>query len=291
MAGYFPSSQSVIRVGTGDWQVLATSVTVPRWAVVVAAVLVGLMIGSFLNVVIYRTPRHLSVVRPPSFCPHCGTPVRPLDNIPVVSWLALHGRCRFCSAPISARYPLVEAGTGTLFALVAAAAGPHWSVVGLCVAAASLCACAAMELDGQEPPPRVPEVGAALSVAALAAAAGVDRHWAHFIGAVIGVALSVALVPLLGWAADRAGRGGVGRGWVLLPAGAVLGWCGTVGAASGAGVLCLVLVVLLARRRGDGAVDAPSRRRWFELAGPAVATALAAGVAMVAAVGAGVGLG
>ncbi len=72
----------------------------------------GLLVGSFLNVVIYRLPRGESLVRPASRCPECETPIKPYDNIPVVSWLFLRGRCRNCGATISARYPLVEGLTG-----------------------------------------------------------------------------------------------------------------------------------------------------------------------------------
>jgi leader peptidase (prepilin peptidase) / N-methyltransferase len=79
----------------------------------------GLVIGSFLNVVIYRVPRKESIVRPPSHCPNCGTELAVRDNVPVVSWLLLRGRCRTCANPISARYPLVELGCGILFALLA----------------------------------------------------------------------------------------------------------------------------------------------------------------------------
>jgi leader peptidase (prepilin peptidase) / N-methyltransferase len=82
------------------------------------AVLAGLVIGSFLNVVAYRLPRKESLLRPASRCPSCGTPIKPYDNVPVVSWLILRGRCRHCGEPISARYPLVEAATGLLFGLV-----------------------------------------------------------------------------------------------------------------------------------------------------------------------------
>jgi len=78
----------------------------------------GAVIGSFLNVVIWRLPRGESVVSPPSACPSCGAPVKPYDNVPVVSWLVLRGRCRSCGEPISARYPLVEALTAVLMALV-----------------------------------------------------------------------------------------------------------------------------------------------------------------------------
>ncbi|GAA1941601.1 A24 family peptidase [Agromyces allii] len=87
----------------------------------VAAVgVLGLAIGSFLNVVVYRVPAGKSVVAPPSACPECGSEIRPRDNVPVLSWLVLRGRCRDCSAPISARYPLVELFTGVAFACIAA---------------------------------------------------------------------------------------------------------------------------------------------------------------------------
>ena len=81
------------------------------------AAVVGAIVGSFLNVVAYRLPRGESLSHPPSRCPQCGTPIKPYDNVPVLSWLVLRGRCRACGAPISARYPLVEAVTGLLCAL------------------------------------------------------------------------------------------------------------------------------------------------------------------------------
>jgi leader peptidase (prepilin peptidase) / N-methyltransferase len=79
----------------------------------------GAMIGSFLNVVVWRVPRGESLSHPASHCPHCDHPIRPWDNIPVVSWLVLRARCRDCGAPISSRYPLVELGTALFFAAVA----------------------------------------------------------------------------------------------------------------------------------------------------------------------------
>jgi leader peptidase (prepilin peptidase)/N-methyltransferase len=88
------------------------------------AAIVGAIFGSFLNVVAYRLPRGESLSRPRSRCPQCQTPIRPYDNVPVLSWLALRGRCRSCRAPISARYPLVEAMSGLLCALVVIAKGP-----------------------------------------------------------------------------------------------------------------------------------------------------------------------
>lgn len=74
----------------------------------------GTVLGSFLNVVIYRLPRGQSIVRPRSRCPHCGTTIKPADNIPLLSFLVLRGRCRACRAPIGWRYPLVEAAAGAL---------------------------------------------------------------------------------------------------------------------------------------------------------------------------------
>ena len=81
----------------------------------------GMLIGSFLNVVVHRVPAGRSVVAPPSACGSCGARIRWYDNVPVLSWLLLRGRCRDCSAAISVRYPLVEAGTGVAFAVVVAA--------------------------------------------------------------------------------------------------------------------------------------------------------------------------
>jgi leader peptidase (prepilin peptidase)/N-methyltransferase len=87
----------------------------------VLAGILGLLVGSFLNVVVWRLPRGESLVRPRSRCPSCGTAIRPWDNIPVVSWLVLRGRCRDCGARIAPRYPLVELATGVLYALVVVA--------------------------------------------------------------------------------------------------------------------------------------------------------------------------
>lgn len=88
-------------------------------ATVVVATVFGLLIGSFLNVVIHRVPAGRSIVSPPSACPACGARIRANDNIPVVSWLLLRGRCRHCGARIAWRYPLVELVTGAAFGLVA----------------------------------------------------------------------------------------------------------------------------------------------------------------------------
>lgn len=88
---------------------------------VVAAVgagVLGACVGSFLNVVMWRVPRGESVIRPASRCPRCGQALRSFDNVPIVSWLLLRGRCRSCGDPISVRYPLVESLTAVTFATV-----------------------------------------------------------------------------------------------------------------------------------------------------------------------------
>jgi leader peptidase (prepilin peptidase) / N-methyltransferase len=93
------------------------------------ACILGLIIGSFLNVCIYRVPRDLSVIFPRSFCPECGVQIRGYDNIPVLSYLLLRGRCRSCAKEIGIRYPLVEALTAILMAVVVWQYG--WTAPGL----------------------------------------------------------------------------------------------------------------------------------------------------------------
>ena len=104
----------------------------------VLAGLFGLLIGSFLNVCIYRMPRDLSVVRPRSHCPGCGHTIAWYDNVPIVSYLLLHGRCRYCSAHISVRYPIVEGATGLLFFLAVCLWGPNVEGAKYCCFAAIL---------------------------------------------------------------------------------------------------------------------------------------------------------
>lgn len=132
---------------------------------IAAAALGGLLVGSFLNVVAWRLPRGESLVAPGSRCPGCGHPVRPYDNVPVLSWLALRGRCRDCRAPISARYPLVEALCGALAAAVAVTNdGVHDIALGL-VLVTLLVPIALIDLDHRRIPNVLTLTGA---VAALA---------------------------------------------------------------------------------------------------------------------------
>src|SRR5215468_8247978 len=113
----------------------------------VICALFGLLIGSFLNVVIWRVPRHESIASPPSHCPACDTPIKPYDNIPVVSWLLLRARCRHCGAHISARYPAVELLTGALFAAMGARFSDSWVLPAYLVFTAGLIALSIIDLD------------------------------------------------------------------------------------------------------------------------------------------------
>jgi leader peptidase (prepilin peptidase) / N-methyltransferase len=97
-------------------------------AVIAGCALLGLLSGSFANVVIARVPEDASVVRPGSACPSCGAAIAPRDNVPLVSWLLLRGRCRSCGARISPRYPLVELGMAVAFALVGWRVGADWAL-------------------------------------------------------------------------------------------------------------------------------------------------------------------
>jgi leader peptidase (prepilin peptidase)/N-methyltransferase len=115
--------------------------------IVLVAILFGLVVGSFLNVVIHRVPRHESVVWPASHCPKCGESIRPLDNVPLLSYLLLRGRCRNCKEPISARYPAVEALTGLLFGAAASEFGVSLTLLPALVFISALIALAAIDLE------------------------------------------------------------------------------------------------------------------------------------------------
>lgn len=114
---------------------------------VAAALCLGLVVGSFLNVVVHRVPRGESIVRPGSRCPACGHGIGPLENVPVLSWLFLRGRCRGCAAPISLRYPLVELISGLLFAAAAWRFGPGAQAGLVMLLAAGLLAAALIDFE------------------------------------------------------------------------------------------------------------------------------------------------
>lgn len=205
----------------------------------------GLLIGSFLNVVIHRIPRDESVAFPASHCPHCGRTLRWWENVPVVSWLLLRGRCATCRAPISLRYPLVEAATAAVFALSAVEYGASVSTVFACLLGASLVAVLFVDLDHLViPDPFV--VASAVFAFGFAASSG------HALGALVGAAIAGGAFLLI-YAATR-GRG-MGLGDVKLAA--ALGLALPSPASSLALVIasfavgaCVAIPVLLAGSRG-----------------------------------------
>jgi leader peptidase (prepilin peptidase)/N-methyltransferase len=152
---------------------------VPQILLVASAAVVGLLVGSFLNVVVHRVPLGQSVARPPSACPGCGTAIRPRDNVPVFSWLLLRGRCRQCGEPISRRYPLVELGTALLFAVMALRFGLDPVLPAYLYLSAVGLALALIDLDCKRLPdvltlPSYPVALALLGAAALAGATAVS---------------------------------------------------------------------------------------------------------------------
>lgn len=147
-------------------------------AAAVLAGIGGLILGSFANVVAHRVPRRESIVRPPSACPACGTLIRARDNVPLVSWILLRGRCRQCRARISARYPIVEATTGLLFALAVLRLAPPdvpghtaWDLVAYLPALWVLVPLSAIDLEHKILPDRIVLPSAAVLVALLGLAA------------------------------------------------------------------------------------------------------------------------
>ncbi len=137
---------------------------------VAVSLVAGLVFGSFLTVVVHRVPAGESVLRPRSRCPACGTQLRAVDNVPVVSWLALRGRCRSCEARIPASYPLTELATGALFVAAALRYEDPWIVVLLAPFLGALLALSAIDLRTKKLPNRIVYPGLAISAAYLVVA-------------------------------------------------------------------------------------------------------------------------
>jgi leader peptidase (prepilin peptidase)/N-methyltransferase len=192
--------------------------------VAVLCAVVGLAIGSFLNVVIWRVPRNESLVRPRSHCPSCGHPVRPYDDVPVVSWLVLRGRCRDCSERISIRYPLVEAGTAALFAITGWHFGLSWELPAYLYLVAIGVALALIDLDVHRLPNAIVLPSYVVAPVLLTVASLGDGDWAALLRAGIGGVGLYVLYFLLRLAYPS----GMGFGDVKLAGvlGMYLGWLG-----------------------------------------------------------------
>jgi leader peptidase (prepilin peptidase)/N-methyltransferase len=190
--------------------------------VVVVCTVVGVMIGSFLTVVVDRVPRGGSIVAPPSACGSCGMRLGVLDLVPVVSWLALRGKCRRCRAPIGVEPIVVELANAVIFVLFGLHFGAAAVLPAFCILGAALVALTWIDLREQRLPREITYVAFVLGAIALAVAALVDdeprRIWTMLFGAALALAIMGAIY--LG------SRGGLGEGDVRLAPllGLYLGW-------------------------------------------------------------------
>lgn len=218
------------------------------WLLYLYGALVGLVTGSFLNVVIHRVPRGVSIVRPRSRCPYCNGPIRAADNIPVLSWLLLKGRCRRCGAPISARYPLLEALTGALFALCVARFGFTVEALVAAVFCSLLVVLAAIDLEHFLLPDRITLPGIALG--------WLLQRWLPatslleaIVGALVGAGVLILLINVWYWLRDEESMG-LGDVNMLAMIGAFLGWQGVISTLFIASLLgALAGLALIAARR------------------------------------------
>jgi leader peptidase (prepilin peptidase)/N-methyltransferase len=218
-------------------------------ATAVVVGLFGLIAGSFVNVVIHRLPRGESVAFPGSHCPVCGAPIRPYDNVPVLSWLFLRGRCRVCRAPISARYPAVELANAVLWVAVFLRA-PGWADFASGAFLCSAClALLAIDAEFRILPDRITLTGTAVGLA-LSFFSRV-RPASSFAGAAIGAG-GLWLVAFLYEKWKKVEGMGLGDVKMLGMIGALLGASGVVIAVLLASVAgSLVGLALMAARRGS----------------------------------------
>ena len=218
----------------------------------VYAAVLGLIVGSYLNVVIYRLPRGISTVLPRSRCPDCGEPVRPLDNLPVLSFLLLGGRCRACRARISWRYPLIELATAALFVACLLRFGVTFEAPAAALFSSLMLALAIIDIDHMILPDALTWPGIALGILLqplLPWARLGDGPWGALAGAVAGALLGggVLLAVWLTWYLVRREEGmGLGDVKMLAVIGAFLGWKGVlvalfIAALSGATVGLLLM--------------------------------------------------
>lgn len=204
----------------------------------------GLCFGSFLNVVIHRLPRGQSIVAPPSACPACGHRIRPFDNVPVLSWFVLAGRCRDCRTAIPWRYPAVELAAGLLVVALAAQLGPRAALLPALLFALALLAVALIDWDHRIIPDEISLGGTVVGLFAR----GVT--FPGVLEGLVGALVGGGALWLVATAYRRAtGIDGLGGGDVKLAAmiGAFLGWPGvflTIFGAAAAGSLAGGLLVL-----------------------------------------------
>jgi len=174
-------------------------------AFVALAAVFGALVGSFLNVVIHRLPRGESIVHPGSRCPSCGHAIKPWNNVPVFAWIWLRGRCRECQAPISARYPFVEALTAVLFAMVAQRFGATPMALVWMAFGAALLAAGAIDFDHRIIPDEISLGGLVLGLTVVPLArvyegAPASAAWLH---AATGAALGGGLLWIVGFVHAR----------------------------------------------------------------------------------------
>ena len=224
----------------------------------VYAALLGLIVGSYLNVVIYRLPLGISTVLPRSRCPACGAAIRARDNVPVVSFLLLRGRCQACGARISRRYPLIEGAAGLLFLGSFLRFGVSWEAVAGALFCALMVVLALIDLDHMILPDVLTWPGIAVGILLqplLSWARLGDGPWRALAGGALGAAVGagILLAVWAGWYLLRHEEGmGLGDVKMLAAIGAFLGWQGVLvslffGALSGA----VVGLALMAWRGGD----------------------------------------
>ncbi len=212
--------------------------------------LFGLAVGSFFNVVVHRLPRGVSIVFPRSACTYCGGALKARDNIPVLSYLALRGRCRWCAAPISIRYPLVELTTGILFALCAWRFGWSWETLVMALFCGVLLVLALIDLDHFVLPDKITLPGTLGGLAVQPWLPRVDLLDA-LLGVVAGAGVLILIVNFWYWLRHEEGMG-LGDVNMLAMVGAFLGWQGaavTLVSATVAGALT-GLILIASRRLG-----------------------------------------
>ena len=198
--------------------------TAAQWPLYVAVGVIGLAIGSFLNVVIYRVPREESILTPGSHCTTCGTPVKARHNVPVLGWLVLRGRCAGCRMPISARYPLVEAGTAALFVAITARFGLSAQLPAFLYLAAIGVTLAMIDFDVRRLPDSIVLPSYVIGVLLLMPAGAVTGEWWVAMRALLGMAALWSMYFVLALVYPS----GMGFGDVKLAGvlGLYLGWLG-----------------------------------------------------------------